>query len=237
MPVQRVIIVLLYILGLVGLIAVGISFFDQLGCEGQLLNVSLSPSDQQQVWGQQTIGQSFIAPRSNLNRVDVLLQTYNRQNTRDVTMRLLEIPPNSDNLGDASERFSLSFNAVTVGDQEWHTFSFPAIVDSEGKTFAVILQSPTSEPGNAITVGGIDKDVYPSGSAFLGSAPIPVDIAFRACFQMTATEKLQVLSEQIIRNRPAVWGKITFYLLCVTIYGVLLAGFFWQLTRLTVKPD
>lgn len=237
MPVQRIIIILIYSFGLVGLIAIILSFFDQIGCEGQFVNVNLSPADQQQIWGEQFIGQSFVAPRPDLNRVDLLLQTYGRQNTRDITMRLVEISPDSKNFASAVEHFSLTFNAAAVSDQEWRTFSFPAIPDSTGKTFAVILQSLTSEPGNAITVGGIDKDVYPPGIAFLGPTPIPADIAFRACFQMTASEKLEVLSEQITRNRPAWAGNIAFYLLCLLLYGGVLAGFFWQLTRLITKSN
>lgn len=232
MPIQRLIIILLYIFCLVRLIIVGASFFDQLGCEGQFINVNLNPAGQQQIWGDQVIGQSFIAPWPNLNRVDILLQTYGRHNTHYVTMRLLEFSPNSDHLEDALERFKSTFNAATVTDQEWRTFFFPAITNSAGKTFVVVLQSPESEPGNAITVGGIDKDVYP-GSAFLGSTPIPADITFRACFQMTGLEKSHAFFEQITHSRPLLWGNTFFYVLCSGIYSLLLIGFFWRLTKLT----
>jgi hypothetical protein len=231
MVTQKSVIYLIYILGLAGLIGLGLSFFNQLACEGQLVNVNLNPAEQQQIWGDQFIGQSFVAPHNHLNRLDLLLQTYRRNNTQDVTLRLLEIPAGLANLQQGSELFSTTFNAASVGDKQWRTFTFPEIPNSAGKVYLFNLQSPASTPGNAITIGGIDKDIYPPGSTFLGAMPLPADITFRACFQMTPLEKLRVLADQLTRFRPAWWGTSMFYLICGGIYMLLLIVFFWQLTR------
>ncbi|MFN8459440.1 MAG: hypothetical protein U0401_33120 [Anaerolineae bacterium] len=227
--VSRNFIFLLYLLSLVGIAAIGFSFFDQLGCDGQLVNINLQPSSEQEIWGDRTIGQSFVAPWNGLNRVDIFFQTYDRPNTGEVSLRLLELLPNGDNPLQGTEVFSATFQAATVKDQAWQTFNFPAVLSSTGKTYFILLHSPTSKPGNAITVGGFDKDVYPSGSAFLGTDPIPADITFRACFQMSLAEKLHLLAEQVTRHRPAVWGSIIFYLMSLGIYGGLMTGFLRKL--------
>ncbi|MBE7473856.1 MAG: hypothetical protein DPW09_08805 [Anaerolineae bacterium] len=207
-------------------------WLDQLACEGQPINNNEVPTESQQIWGDQIISQSFVAPRNYLNRVDLLFQTYQRQNTHDVTLRLLETQPDSQNPLAGLELFKTTFNAATVSDQSWRTFTFPPINNSEGKTYLITLASPESVEGNAITVGGIERDIFQSGQAFLGPVPLRADITFRACFQLTAGEKLQVLADQMTRNRPVVWGETTFYVVTAVIYLVCLAGFFWRLTRL-----
>ncbi len=206
-------------------------WFNQLACEGQPINNNVDPTESQQIRGDQIISQSFVAPRNNLNRVDILFQTYQRQNTHDVTLRLLEAPADSQDPFKGLEKFQTTFNAATISDQSWRTFTFPAISDSGGKTYVIALQSPDSAEGNAITVGGIERDIFQSGDAFLGSVPLRADITFRACFQMTILEKLQILADQITRNRPALWGEAAFYVITIVIYGVCLVGFYWHLAR------
>lgn len=212
----------------------GVSFLNQLACEGQPINNDVVPTQAQQIWGERIIGQSFVAPRNGLNRIDLLFQTYRRQNTHNVTLRLLEVPPEINNPLQGIELFRTTFNASTVHNQSWRTFTFPPLPDSAGKTYLIALESPESKDGNAITVGGIEQDVYLPGSAFLGPVPVPADIAFRTCYQMTTFEKLQILSEQMTRNRPALWGNIVFYPLSLLVYILLLIGLFWRLTGLAL---
>jgi len=218
---------------LAGLVTIADSFFSQLACEGQPINNNADPTQAQQIWGERIISQSFVAPRNGLNQIDVFFQTYQRQNTHEVTFRLLEITKGLDNPLHGLERFSAAFNAATVSDQSWRTFTFPFLPDSAGKTYLISFQSPTSTDGNAITVGGIERDSYLLGTAYLGVIPIPADIAFRSCYQMTTFEKLQVLSEQMTRQRPGLWGNFTFYWLILAVYALLLVGLFWKLVRWT----
>lgn len=206
-------------------------WFNQLACEGQPINNNVTPTESQQIRGDQIISQSFVAPRNNLNRVDILFQTYQRQNTHDVTLRLLEAQGDSQDPFKGFVLYQTTFNAATVSDQSWRTFTFPTISNSAGKPYVVTLQSPDSVEGNAITVGGIERDIFQLGDAFLGSVPLRADITFRACFQMTTLEKLQVLADQITRHRPALWGETVFYVITIIIYGVCLVGLCWQLTR------
>jgi hypothetical protein len=231
---KRSVTIVFLILALVGFGVITALWFSQLACEGQPINNNEAPTESQQIWGEQIISQSFVAPRDNLNRVDIVFQTYQRQNSHDVTLRLLEAQLDSQNLLAGVELFKTTFNAANVSDQSWHTFTFPPIDNSAGKTYLITLQSVESVEGDAITVGGIERNIYQPGIAFLGPVPVRADITFRACFQMTAAEKLQVLAEQITRNRPAIWGEAAFYGVIVVAYLLLLSGFYWQLIRINL---
>jgi hypothetical protein len=126
--------------------------------------------------------------------------------------------------------FEIRFNASRIQENAWETFTFPPLSNSAGKTYLITLQSPQSRKGNAISVGGITQDVYPPGSAFYGPVPVPqADMAFRTCYVMSVSDKWQVLSKQLTAHRPALWRFISFYLLILVTYLVLLIGLLWQL--------
>lgn len=231
MLIKRIWVAILFILMITGLSVIGFFTMSQLACEGQAINFRIAPSQEQQIWGERIIGQSFVAPRNGLHRIDLLFETYQRQNNREVNLHLLELTPNSSNPFQNPIIVDLTFNAALVQDRSWHTFTFPPISNSAGKHYLLALHSPKSFPGNAISVGGIEWDVYAPGSAFLGPVPVLADVAFRTCYQMTTLEKWQIFARQITDNRPLVWGNTLFYGSIVIIYALLLIGLFWKLTR------
>jgi hypothetical protein len=223
--------VVLLILASAGFGVIIISFFDQMACEGQLINNNVAPTVAQQIAGERTIGQTFIAPRPYLNRIDLLLQTYGRKNNSEVNFRLLAVPENNNNPFQGLEIYRTTFNAAAVSDQSWHTFTFPPIPDSAGKTYLIALESPQSTPGNAITVGGIERDVYTAGTVFLGPVPVPADTTFRTCYVLSVNEKLEILGQQLIKDKPSLWGDLRFYLLFFFLYVLLLLGVFVRLIK------
>jgi hypothetical protein len=229
---KRFLIITLLVLASTGLITIAISFFDRLACEGQLINNNVAPTTSQQIAGERIIGQSFVAPRNKLNRIDLLFQTYGRKNTHDVTLRLLAAPENGDSLLQGLEVYQTTFNAAVISDQSWGMFTFPPLPDSAGKTYFIALQSPQSTDGNAITVGGIERDVYTAGSAFLGPVPVPADITFRTCYALSVNEKLSILGQQLVKNRPSLWGDLRFYLLLLILYALILLRVFVELIKL-----
>jgi hypothetical protein len=214
-------------------LAIMVSASNQLACEGQQINYNTYPGNEEQIWGDFVVGQSFVATHDNLDRVDIVFHTYWRTNTKEIIFRLLETPEATSFSDEATELFWTTFNASTVSNLSWRTFTFPNIPDSMGKTYLVTIQSPDSVSGDAITVGGIDFDIYPHGMTFISSVPVPTrDITFRVCYNMTISEKLQLLTQQITDNRPSVWGNSGFYQVIFVIYFLLLVIFLWQLVSL-----
>jgi hypothetical protein len=225
---------ILTILGLeviIGLIVIGVSFFNQLACEGQLINNNVDPTPDQQIFGDHFIGQTFISPYEGLNRIDIFFQTYRRRNTHEVTLRLLEIPPGLNNPLEGTELYRTQFNAAQVEDKTWRQFSLPPLANSTKKHYMIVLESPASEAGNAITVGGIERDSYLPGSAFFGPIPVPADVTFRVCYQLSPGQKLEVFVRQLTQNRPGPWGNSGFYGISLFVYASLVIFFFWKLSR------
>jgi len=237
---KKLTVVILCILTLVGFLTILLSSLTQIACEGQPINNNAPATEQQQIMGDRLVSQSFVAAQDHMDRIELFLLTYGRKNTHDVNLRLLEVEDDIHPL-QGIDVFHTTFNAATVSDQTWHTFTFPPIPDSAGKTYLISLDSPNSVDGDAITVGGIERNSYLPGTAYFDSAPVVADMAFRSCYQMTIMERLQVLSAQITAFRPALWGEIWFYGIIFLVYILLLAGFFikligWVLSRhLSIK--
>jgi glycosyltransferase involved in cell wall biosynthesis len=92
------------------------------------------------------IGQSFTARRDNLHRIDLLVGTYRRRNTRDVVLHLKHSPEAPDDLATAS------INASLLADNAYASFIFEPLPDSAGKSYYLYVESPESVPGDAVTV-------------------------------------------------------------------------------------
>lgn len=125
-----------------------------------------------EIYGPIAMGQSFICPRNGLYRIDILLATYNRRNDRDVIFHLRHAPEGDDLV-------TIGFNASEVEDNAFFPFTFPAIPDSRGQEFYLFLESPDSEPGNAITLWGVTENVYPEGRSYRKHRPAGGEVAFR----------------------------------------------------------
>jgi hypothetical protein len=95
--------------------------------------------------GRRTVGQEFVAVRNHLYRIDVLVATYGRRNTRDVILHLRESPAAEEDL--ATGRISASL----VDDNCYARFVFEPQPASRGRKYYFFLESPESSPGDAIT--------------------------------------------------------------------------------------
>lgn len=125
-----------------------------------------------EMYGPITMGQSFISPRNGLYGIDILLATYNRRNDRDIVFHLRHAPGEDDLV-------TIRFNASEVEDNAFFAFTFPPIPDSGGQNFYFFLESPDSEPGNAITVWGVTENVYPEGKSYRNHRRTGGEVAFR----------------------------------------------------------
>jgi glycosyltransferase involved in cell wall biosynthesis len=93
--------------------------------------------------GKRRIGQSFVARRPNLHRIDILVGTYGRRNTRDIIFHLQAFPNAPEDLA------SVIINASQLDDNSYLEFCFPPQPESGPLYF--YIESPDSIPGDAIT--------------------------------------------------------------------------------------
>jgi hypothetical protein len=227
MHMQKLAVILISMTLPVGLILIFVRGLDLLGYEGQLVNqYNYSSPEILEIKGDVTVGQTFVAPVDGLQRIDVALRTYDRKNTQDVTFYLKPSLDSPDIL------YQETFNASEIWDNEWRTFEFPPISDSAGKTFFFYFASPDSVRGDAITVGGGPGDFYNDGSAYLGPVPAQGDLAFRTYYGLSSNEKLSMLAQRLVEDKPSIWGDIRFYLLLVGLYVLILLRIFVELIKL-----
>jgi hypothetical protein len=93
--------------------------------------------------GKRRIGQSFVARRPNLHRIDILVGTYGRRNTRDIIFHLQAFPNAPEDLA------SVIINGSLLDDNAYVQFCFPPQPDMGPLYF--YIESPDSIPGDAIT--------------------------------------------------------------------------------------
>jgi hypothetical protein len=180
------------------------------------------------------IGQTFEAPVDGLRRIDVVLRTYNRRNTHPVTFYLKPSIDSEDVI------YQETFNASEVRNNQWRTFEFSPVLDSAGKSYYFYFESPDSVEGNAITVGGAQGgDFYNDGATYLtadylGGDPTIVlaDVAFRTYYGLSLKEKVSILGQRLVENKPFIWGDIRFYMFLAVLYVLILLGAFIELAKL-----
>jgi hypothetical protein len=202
-----------------------------LGFEGQTLYYA-PPAEIQEVKGDKTVGQTFVAPLPGLQRIDVTLFDRGRRNTHDVTFHL------RPGLDSSTDIVSITFNASAVKGGEWYTFDFPPLPDSANKTYYFYFSSPESTDNDAIAVGGIQVDLYPGGEAYLGSTPAKADAAFRTYYSgVTLPQKAERLLERLAENKPFLWGNKYFYVFLAIVYLALVTALVWQLSHLVLDQE
>lgn len=215
---------------LVGLFFIFTTALDRLGYEGQPINYEQFIFDTLEIRGDLIIGQTFLAPVDNLQRIDVILRNYGRQNTHDVTFYLKQSPDSPKVL------YQETFNASEITrSNQWRTFEFPPILNSAGKSYFFYFVSPDSVAGDAITVGGGLGDLYKDGSAYLGPVPARGDLAFRTYYGLSTSEKLSMLAQRLVENKPSIWGDIRFYILLLVLYGLISLRIFVELIKLAQR--
>lgn len=128
-----------------------------------------------EIYGDMKVGQTFVSYTPELEGIKLLMANYHgRQNTEDVIFHLRENPGSKEDL-----RTSV-VNASEILDNEYHKFQFDPLTDSQGKRYYFFIESPTSSPGNAITVRYTPENTYAVGKRFSNHRPASGDLVFKS---------------------------------------------------------
>jgi hypothetical protein len=130
----------------------------------------------EEIQGNITVGQTFLAPYSNLEAIEIGFGTYKRVNTKEVIFHLRSAPSSSTDI------YTINLSADKIRNYDFHRFSFDPIKDSKGRSFYFFIESPNSTPGNAITICYNKEDAYKEGQAYENGLPLTGDLAFRTLF-------------------------------------------------------
>jgi len=182
----------------------------------------------EEIQGEVTVGQTFVAPYPGLTRIAVMMQPFDRVNTHEVIFHLKS--------GREAEQdiVTIRFIPHNLKSKTWYDFSFPPIEDSAGVAYYFYLESPSSTPGNAIAVMGQEGDPYPEGVAYVRGEAVPGDMTFRTYYQASPGRRIDFLLTRFTANKPGVWGNRYFYAGLIVVY---LVGTFVLLRQLAKNSE
>lgn len=178
-----------------------------------------------EIRGSITIGQLFTAPYNGLYRIDVSMATYARENTHDVFFHLRSSPQAEHDL------VTITVNAREIEDNQFRPCIFEPIRDSAGKSYYFFFDSPDSLPGDAITVWGTIKELYPEGQLYRNHQAAGGDLVFLIYYRPSTLDKVDILLDRLTANKPLFWGDRRFYLLLALLCMALLALFVVEIAK------
>jgi len=176
------------------------------------------------------MGQSFFSPYSGLYRIDLLLGTYARKNTRDISFHLLEADSQR-------ELVSIRFNGSEVEDYAYFSFTFSPLRESAGKRLFFYLESPESTLANSINIRSTSEDLYPDGMMYVNGAPQAGDLAFVAYYKGNPVEAAALALERLTAGKPYFWGNRNFYILLAALYLSLYLLFIYRVIIYSDKRE
>jgi len=121
-----------------------------------------------------TFEQSFVAKGRFIEKVDLLLATFARQNSGSVFLEIVD--SNSQSLAKAE------WPIESIKDNSWQKFNFGSINVVQGMSYRLRLTSPSGQNGNAITWWATPNDSYSNGNAIIDGVSQDTDFAFKIKF-------------------------------------------------------
>ncbi len=154
---------------------------------------SLGPSVGE-IYGSKSVGQTFLCSAPVLSGIKILMANYHdRTNDQDVIFHLKKSPKDKVDLR------KVIINASEIRDNEYRQFSFSPIYNTEDQFYYFYLESPTSRPGNAITVRYSASDVCREGERYIEGVAAIGDLLFKEVSE-TDLVTLEISASQIQQN-------------------------------------
>jgi hypothetical protein len=186
-----------------------------LGGMEQPYNTALSP----QLTGSRTVGQTFICPCVELNRIAVLPR-FSDSPSADLTLHLRTSPDEKHDLRTAT------IQAADLRSDEYAYFGFEPVSNSADTEFYFYVESPhAAEDGEVETwLLRTTDDVYAWGKMYIDDSPTSGDLAFKASCSPSVLGAVTNIMHHINDNKPLLYGNVMFYaMLAVSYLGLTVA--------------
>ena len=175
-------------------------------------------SGSQAVQGSTTVGQAFVAPFDGLYRIDVYVGPGAQANKANLLFHLRAAPGATQDL-----RFG-ALSASSVKGEGWMEFQFPSIPDSGGKSYFLLIESPSSTSEDALSVSLRSGPAgLRDGTYYLNGAPTDGDVALEYYCQPGPVAWLAGLFRLLGQGKPSISGQPLFYGGLFAVYAILLA--------------
>lgn len=170
------------------------------------------------IQGNIRIGQTFIAPRDNLARLDLMLGTHDRENNQDVFFELW-------NVTSREIIVKKTFNASTVMNNRYNSVEFLQIKNSERQKFRFNLSSPKSTLKDSISMWMNKKNIYQHGDYFLNNNISQGDLVFRVYSKRPIYKELG----RIVRNYQGIFSSEAFLITAIIFFEIAQLILLWSL--------
>jgi len=179
-----------------------------------------------EIYGNIKIGQTFVAEYNNLSAIEVLLATYNRENTGDFIFHLKSDVKRKEDI------YSFKGDMRKVQNNEFFRFSFPKIGNSKKKKYLFYFEAPQAQPDNAITIWSNTEDLYKDGEKIINGAASQGDLVFKTEYELGMRLSSQALMARILKLTTFlvnIFRNKVFYFLLFIIISI------WALITLAKK--
>jgi hypothetical protein len=171
-----------------------------------------------EITGSIVFAQTFRATRSDLAEIEVFLSNYGQPNQTPLVLRLTDVSS-----GDL-QRLSMA-PPGTVANDQYHSFRFAPIPNSEGRTFVVTLTAPEAQPGHAVTAWMGEDDPYPQGIAYLNGVPqARSDIVAKLEYHSPIKGVLDELVNRTSQYKPRFFKGVNLMVLALLALVVMLVA-------------
>ncbi len=172
-----------------------------------------------------TIGQTLVATRNGLDRVEVTLSVENPLDQADITFRIEETQ------GTQSREVNLPVRDIPVGKvgdfrpgmitERWYSFEFEPIADSAGKQLYFTLKGAGLSGPNSVSLLMFFHNEYPLGEAYVNGSPVGGHVVFRAYTRGRLWDLIGVLLANATENMPSLLGSPITYIGLAFTYAIL----------------
>lgn len=167
------------------------------------------------LYGEHTVGQSFVSGHAGLSRVEVLLVHYEGSDRPAVPL-LLRL---CRDLACREEIASTTLPPETLAHNAPVTLRCPPQADSAGHTYYLLASAPQAAEPARTTLWAHASDLYPEGTRLLDGEPQPGDLNFWVYYELDAAG----IAQGILGYFPAGAIPLLGLLLLLLAPGYLLA--------------
>jgi hypothetical protein len=185
------------------------------------LDLDIAPNNvpSPQIFGRNQIGQTFIAKRNDLARIDIMLGTHGRLNSGPVTFRLWELS------SPRKQKLNFTFDASEVRNNLYHTLKFDPIRDSRDKAYYFLLTAPNASEGNSISAWMNNQNIYREGSYWFQNQESEGDLVFRVYTKRPIAQELG----RIVRNYSGIFASKTALIFAIFFFETAQVLMLWWL--------
>ena len=225
---QRAVVVVVALVWLAALALMVKSSVDRLSAPpwGNVVEGDLSPG----MAGSTRVGQTWRAPLPGLYRIEVWLQPPRLGDSRPLTFHLRA------GVDAASDLWTATVDPAQVAAGSPYAIDFGPLRDSKDRTFYFFLESPQSQPGEAVRVVYGPKATLSDGSAYVDGREVAGDLVFQTYYTLRTREKVDLLLERMAEGRPYLLGTKGFYVGLAVVNALLLLLLTWQVARQIGSP-